>query len=225
MALLEKETLDEVEGETPRDSEAVGDMVTVDEELTVEEGVGGGVPVGDMVGEPVGVEEGVAALEVLLDRDLLPVFEGVAPLDSDPVGVADTLALALRVGEVVKDAVPVAVPVEVGERVELGVGVADKLLEKDPEGVRDWDAPLLRDAVGEEVRVEDALTVEVGVAAAVPVDVGVGGGVLEGEGVTELVALPDRDAVLVFEGEAPGEMGAVGEADTVELPVRVEEGV
>ena len=79
--------------------------------------------------------------------------------------------------------------------------------------------------MGEEVRVEDALTVEVGVAAGVLVDEGVGEGVTEGVGARELVVLLDKDTVPVLEGEAPGDIDAEEEAVTVELAVKVEEGV
>ena len=76
-------------------------------------------------------------------------------------------------------------------------------------------APCVRVAVGVTVPEGDALPVGVPEGVAVPVAEGVGGG----------VTLPERDVVLVVEGDAPWDRVAVGDAVMVALAVVVEEGV
>jgi hypothetical protein len=73
--------------------EAVGETESVELALRVEVGVGVGVPV------PVPVDVGgVVALGVeggvpLLDKELLPVLDGLAPEVSEAVGEHDTVVL------------------------------------------------------------------------------------------------------------------------------------
>jgi hypothetical protein len=97
VTLLEKEVLEELEGDTPVVKEAVGDKDSVEDALIVEDGVSDGVLVDVPVEEPVGVDEGVTLLVVLLERDLLPVFDGDTPFVRDAVGDADTVLLGLNV--------------------------------------------------------------------------------------------------------------------------------
>ena len=101
------EMLAVVEAEAPGVVAAVGDADSVLLPLSVEEGVGGGVPVADPVGVdvavPVGDWDGVA----LALRLLLPVLLAETPAVSDGVGDALNVPLALSVDEGVGCGVPV----------------------------------------------------------------------------------------------------------------------
>ena len=127
--LLEKESLGELEGDTPVVKEAVGDTDSVEDALIVDDGVIVDVPVGVPVLEPVGEGVGVAELVALFERDLLPVFDGDTPFVRDAVGEADTveLPLTVEVGVLAEDLVPVRVGV--GEGVGVGVDAGVVLLE------------------------------------------------------------------------------------------------
>jgi hypothetical protein len=74
------------------------------------------------------------------------------------------------------------------------------LEERELEGVLEDEAPVVKEPVGEALRVEEALTVVLGVEAAVPVPVGVGLGV---GGCGDGVGVGDPTAALTV-GESTG---------------------
>ncbi len=94
------------------ESEADGDALCVELELSVVLGVGAGVEELVPVGDPVGVCVGEGAAERLPDCEVLPVALGLAPKDSELVGEAVT----------VEDAEGVVDGVDKGEGVALDVG-------------------------------------------------------------------------------------------------------
>ncbi len=94
VALLEREALPVLEGEAPLVSEAVGETLMVELAESVALGVKGAVPVPLGVGEGVPMGEGVGGGVPLLDSELLPLLEGVAPIVSEAVGDADTQSRA-----------------------------------------------------------------------------------------------------------------------------------
>ena len=101
------------------------------------------------------------------DQELLAEFEAEAPAVMEAVALALTVLEELRVLEGVTEAVPVPVllELEVGVGEELTGGVPLLLNELLP--VLEAEAPAVRDAVGEEDKVEEADTVLEGVTAAV----------------------------------------------------------
>jgi hypothetical protein len=125
----------------------------------------------------------------------------------------------------VKLAVPVPVPVGVEVLVGLGVGGGVPLLEREVLPVLDDEAPLVREAVGEALTVELAESVGEGVREPVPLPLLVS--VPEGVavGVMEAAVLLERGTLGVLLAGAPAVRDAVGDADWVELPESVVEGV
>ena len=138
---------------------------------------------------PLGVCEGLCEGVALADRDTLGVTEGDWPVDSEGVGEAESVLLALTVELGVL--APVPVPEAVGEPVDEEVGVAGgvTLLDWLMEAVLEGDEPLVSDGVKEAESVLLALTVLLGVTALVPVPEVVGLPVLVGVGVAGGVAL------------------------------------
>jgi hypothetical protein len=131
VALLERELLPELEGEAPAETEAVGEALVVVVVLTVVEGVRLAVPEPLDVGVPVAVELGVGGGVPELDRELLPVLEGEAPLVSEAVGEALVVELEESVEEGVGAAVPVGAAVRNSSssfsgEVQDGMGVASR---------------------------------------------------------------------------------------------------
>ena len=99
--LLERELLPVFDALAPAVRLAVGDALTVELPLSVDDAVTLDVPDGVGVGVPVGVNDGVADAVILLEKELLPVFEALAPAVTDAVGDALTVELALTVVEAV----------------------------------------------------------------------------------------------------------------------------
>ena len=114
VALPERDTLGEVEALAPLDSDAVGEEDSVLLPESVEEGVGGGVAVLLLVGDPVGVPVGVGAALALPLSDSLGVLEGLAPTVSVEDGVALSVleadCVVLGVGAGVEELDPVGDP-------------------------------------------------------------------------------------------------------------------
>ena len=154
VTVLERDTLGEVEGLAPAVSDAVALLDTVLLPLRVLLAV----PLGDVVGDgvllPVGLADGVAAALMLPDKEMLAVFEGLAPAVSDAVGEALSVELAEMDEEGVGSAVPLLLPVGVPEEVAEGVEAGVALLVRDSLGVLDELAPAERDAVGVALSVE-----------------------------------------------------------------------
>ena len=121
MALAVRDTLGEAEGLTPLVSDAVGAEDTVLLPDCVEEGVGAAVPLPLPVGVPVGVGVGVGAAVALPETELLPMFEGEAPLVREAVGEALSVVLLDRVLLAVAEAVPVAQGLGLPVLVAMGV--------------------------------------------------------------------------------------------------------
>jgi hypothetical protein len=212
-------------GETPAVREAVGDALTVELPLTVEDGVAGGVPVPDPVGEAV-------AVGVL---ELLPLLLGEAPCVIEGVAESDTVVL----GDA--GAAPVGLAEAGGEGVQEDVGEREPLCDAVEEGVGDAapepDAETVGEVVGEGVDegegepLCDEVAVGRGEGVPEPDSEAVGESVGEGEGVGE----PLRDEVAVEGGEAASELSAeavglcepLGVAEAVGLPgpLGVAEGV
>ena len=86
-------------------------------------------------------------------------------------------------------------------------------------------APLVRELVGLLLTEELKLCVLLGVLAPVPVPELLGVAVCVGEGVKGGVVLPERDLVLLEEALAPGDRGAVGEAERELLRLELLDGV
>jgi len=155
----------------------------------------------------------------------LPVTEGEAPAERVAVGENEAAGVAEEVNEGVWKAAPVPLDGGAGVQVEEGVDNCMALLEGEVLAVMLGLAPHVSEAVGEADCVELAESVEVGVAAAVPVPVPVAEGVGEGVGVDVGVALLESEVLAVMLGDTPELREAVGEADTVKLPLSVEVGV
>ena len=211
--LLDSELLPVWDGEAPLVREGVGEALTVELAESVEEGVEAAVPVPLVEGVPVEVPEGVWDAVALLEKDVLGVLLAEAPGLSEAVGEADTVELAESVVDGVGAGVPVPLPVGVAVGVGVGVLGGVALLERLVLPVLDWEAPLVREAVGEAERVEEALAVVEGVGAAVPVPLGVGLGVPVPLGVGEGVREEEKEVLGVGEGEAPLAGEAVGGDD------------
>ncbi len=223
--LLDQDALGEVEADAPVERVGVGevDMVGVAEGVVL--GVEEAVPVPEDVGEPVGEELGVGGGVLLLESELLPLLEGVAPLVSEAVGEAEAVELGEVVVEGVKDPVPVhvLVGVPVGEGVSVVGGVA--ALDKEVLAVLLAEAPAEREAVDEADTVVLQERVVEGVKDPVPVPLTVGEPVGEELGVGGGVPLLESELLPLLEGVAPLVSEAVGEADSVELADMVVEGV
>ena len=195
----------------------VGVPLPVGEPLTAADALGEGV------GEPVGDSEGegVRALEEELLPELLAVEASLAV--GDGVGEAEGVGLAL----------PLWLPLGVGDMVPLALGVPVALCERDPEslelppavsdvvGVAVWVGVLVGEALPEGVGVGEGLSEGVGVreGEGVPEAVREGVAVPEREGVT----VPEREGVAVPEREAvPVGLGVpLPEGEPVPLPVAV----
>ncbi len=190
-------------GLAPRDSELVGEAVTVEDAESVVDGVDKGEGVALDVGDPVPLVDTVCDGVALLDSDALPVLDGDAPAVSDAVGEALSVELAEMEEEGVGAAVPLLLPVGVPEEVAEGVEAGVTLLVSDTLGDVEELAPLVSDAVGEEDTVELPESVLLGV----PLGDVVGDGVLLpvglADGVAAALMLPDREVLAVFEGLAP----------------------
>jgi hypothetical protein len=177
------------------------------------------VPEGLLLSEPLLLLEALAVL--LLEALLL----GLAPRVRELLGLLLTVELELRVLEGVGPAVPVAellgVPVAEALGVAGGVELPERELLLDVEAL----APGDRLEVALLLTVELALTVLEGDSAGVPVPLTVGEAVPVPLGELLLLALPERDSLLLTDALAPLLREAVGLPDRVELQLRVEEGV
>ena len=151
----------------PVESELVGEAVAVEDAESVVDEVGKGDCVALDVGDPVPLVDTVCDGVALLDKDVLPVFDGDAPAVSDAVGEALSVELAEMVEEGVGPAVPLLLPVGVPEEVAEGVDAGVMLPERDTLGEVEELAPLDSDAVGEEDSVLLSESVEEGVGAGV----------------------------------------------------------
>ncbi len=153
-------------------------------------------------------------------------MEGEAPLVREAVGEA--LVVELIESDVEGEGASVPVPLEVGVPVDVPEGVRDAvaLLERDTLPVLLAEAPGVSEAVGEAVTVLLlAESVVEGVRELVPVPLGVGVPAPVPVGISFAVAEPDRLVLPLLLAEAPSVSEAVGDADTVELPESVEEGI
>ena len=119
------------------------------------------------MGEPVAVPVGVRLPEALLLSEMLPVFEGLAPAVSEPVGEAEVVELALTVVL----AVPVGVWLLVAVLLSELLPVVEALAPSDSEPVGDADGVEL--ALNAVLLVLDAVPVPLGVGEPVAVPVGV----------------------------------------------------
>jgi len=225
VALEESNRLAVFEGEAPRVSDDVGDDVSVGDVERVLVGEEEGVSVGEGVGVGEDVKDEVPVPERLNDCDIEGVFEGLAPIVSDPVGDTEMVVLSLCVVEGVKEPVPVPVPVDVpvGEGVEEEVGDKLGVVEALPE--TEALAPVEREAVGEEDTVEVVVSVVVGVMEAVPVLEAVEDAVGVAVGVCVPVELLEKDTLAEVDGDAPIVSDPVGDTEMVELSLREVEGV
>ena len=141
---------------------------------------------------------------------------GVRVFDADTGGVRDGLSDgAPTLLEADGEAVPVLVPVLVGEGVKVGlvedVGRA--------EGETEGEAPVERVGDGVDDRVRVGLGVGVCVAGGDPVAVEVRVPVPVAVGVGAAVTLPEMEIVGVQEGEAPVDKEEVGENEAVDEDV------
>ncbi len=123
------------------ESVGVGVGVAVEEALTLLVAVGVGVGVPDPVELPVVVPEDVNDAVALLDREVLPLVDGEAPVEIEAVGVAEGVVLVLSVLEEVTEAVPVPVLVSVPVGVGVGVGAAVTLPDQERLPVAEALAP------------------------------------------------------------------------------------
>ena len=191
VVLLESELLGVLEAEAPGLRLLVGEDDTVELAESVVLGVMDAVPVPLEVEEPEDVPEGVRVAVALLERDTLGVLLAEAPVLKEAVGLAVRVELAEIVLDGVMEPVPVPLRVGVGVGVPVGVGGGVPLLERLVLSVLLAEAPGLSVAVGEAVTVLLAESVVEGVGAAVPVPVPVGVAVAVGLGVGGGVPLLD----------------------------------
>jgi hypothetical protein len=191
VVLLESELLGVLEAEAPGLRLLVGEDDTVELAESVVLGVMDAVPVPLEVEEPEDVPEGVRVAVALLERDTLGVLLAEAPVLKEAVGLAVRVELAEIVLDGVMEPVPVPLRVGVGVGVPVGVGGGVPLLERLVLSVLLAEAPGLSVAVGEAVTVLLAESVVEGVGAAVLVPVPVGVAVAVGLGVGGGVPLLD----------------------------------
>ena len=137
------------------------------------------------------------------------------------MGDPDAVPLPEAVPEEELVALPVPVEELLSELLLLPEELAVLLMEAELLGLAPTDSEL----VGLELTVELLLSVEEGVRAAVPVPELLGVPEEEALGVAGGVELPEREAVLLVEAEAPGDKLEVALALTVELELCVLEGV
>jgi len=211
-------------GLAPRESDAVGEALTVDDKLRELLGVGGGVLVPLVVGLAVGVCEKLGEL----DAESEPEFDadelGLAPRERVPVRDDDNVEDKLGELVCVSDGVPVldieacSDGVEDNDRERLVVEVELSVPESDP--VELGLAPNDREPDGEALTVDERLLELLGVCAGVgvPLTVASAVGVCEALLVDEVESVPEFDPVEL--GLAPRESDAVGEALTVEDTLR-----
>ena len=140
VALLLMLALPELEGDTPRVSEAVADTLTVLLPLRVEVGDTEGVPEPEGVALPVGVPVPLGEAVSVEESEMLPVVEALAPGVRGGVCEALVVLLLLTVELEVMLPVPVGVPLEVGVGVPLSVDEADWVEENERVGVTESEA-------------------------------------------------------------------------------------
>jgi hypothetical protein len=196
--------------------------VPVDDPVPVPDTVPLPVPVGEAVPVPEAelqlVREGVGVADGVIDeeaqRDSVEVGVGVFVGDDVPVEVTESVDVA--VPEPVLDVVVVPDGVRVGEKLEDGDTV-DVMLAVSPasRGTGDEVSDAVPDEVGVPlpVCVPEPVRVAVGEARGVPVPVSL----FVGDALTEGVTGGVDDA------DAPRETDAVGETDTVDVGVSVDE--
>ena len=225
VALPDSDVLPVFDCEAPKDSDAVGEALSVELEELVEEGVDSAVLLLLLVGVPDDEAEGVEAGVTLLVRDSLGVLDELAPAERDAVGVALSVELADRVDEGVGAAVLLLLPVGVPDVVADGVEGGVTLPERDTLGEVEGLEPAVSDAVA----LLDTVLLPLRVLLAVPLGEVVGDGVLLpvglADGVAAALLLPDREMLAVFEGLAPAVSDGVGEALSVELALAVVDAV
>ena len=170
-----------------------------------------GVMVLELVPELEGVPVGVGVEDREEDQDVLAELLALAPTVTELVGVADTVLGALRVELSVPLLLPVLLPVPELEAVTEDVAVADWL------AVRlGLTVPLpVAEPVGLAERVLKGVAGPVGLRVKLPVAVplGLGGGEVEGVALGVPVALPGA-SVDVPEAVREGDTVAVGEEST-----------
>jgi hypothetical protein len=203
VAVLLKDADPVLLADAPFVTDDVGVIVAVVEPLRVDEGVGGGVPVPDPVGEEVGVPVLVTLGVPVPLSELEPVLEADTPAVREGVGDALTVLLALMVEEGVLVAVPEPVLVGVTVGVPLPVGLAVTLPLKLALPLLDADAPDVSEGVDDELLVELPLSVVVAVTDAVPVPVLVGVTVGDPVGVSDDVVVALRLLLPVLLADTP----------------------
>ena len=156
---------------------------------------------------------------------MLPLLLPDAPVVRDAGGDADTVLLELSVEEGVGAAVPVPVNVALPVAVPLGVWLGETLLLLEMLELLLAEAPAVREGVALADTVELALRVLEGVLAPVLLPVCVPLPVAVLLGLWLGVALLDSEMLPLLLADAPVVRDAVGDADTVLLPLTVEDGV
>lgn len=168
---------------------------------------------------PVPELDGVCAAVAEEDREVLPVFEGDTPAVSVAVGLAEGVVLVLRVLLEVNEAVPVPETVGVPVGVPVGVGAAVALPENELLPDAEALAPMLSEAVGDELleevpegvgeELKVGLVVGVRVALGVPVPLALAVGVAEPDAATGMGLLGS----VLTEAEADCENRPLGTAE------------
>ena len=210
-----------LDAEAPSVTEPVVEEESVLLLLTVVLAVAFPVPLPEGVVVPVGVAEGVTEPVGDAVIEMVPVLEEEAPTVTDPVGLCDSVELALSVDEdvCVAEPVPEFVAVLDGVPVTVGAGVREPL--KDALPLLEDDAPVVIEAEGGTELVLLVVIVEVGVGVGVPLLVAVEE--LDGVLVLVCVAVAEllKEIEPVLEADAPEVKDAVGEVETVLLQLTV----
>jgi hypothetical protein len=231
--VLEVEALRVLEVEALR--VVLGVSLPVPEPEGVAEGVlladteGVGVLVLELVPEPDGVLVGVVVEEKEVDQDVLAVLLALAPSDTEPVGVADTVLEALGVVLGVPLLLPVTEGVALADTLAVRLVLTVPLPDTEPVGLAESVMEGVAEPVGLPVAVplelgggeveEVSIVAPLGLLLRLPVEepLGLGGGKLEGVALGVPVALPGAGVNVpeaVREGDRVGDPVAVGEEST-----------
>jgi hypothetical protein len=220
---------------SPRETEPVVVGVALLERLSDGDNVGGNDAVADFVseleavavgvGEPDGVPLPLCVGVPLDESDTLDVIDALAPFVTEPVGVEESVAGAVELGDGVTGGVPEGVGVDELVLLLDDVDVDETDDDGDSEPVCEEDAPSVSDAVGVRLRDDDKDEDDEGVCAGVgvPVIVGLGDGVALPDGTDVILAVPESEPE--DEGLAPRDIVAVGERETEREREKVELGV